>query len=216
MRKGAGDLHGGKGGECLAAGEKGWAGARSVQARVLMFHKPKGVVVTASDELGRKTVYDLLPAWLRGEGWVPAGRLDRDSRGLLLFVREGRLVEALTRPGGLARIYEAEVRGHVQESQIPVLLDGVDTPAGHLRCSSAQILAYHGPKTRLRVVLDEGRNRHVRRLFGALRDERHGTPLKVLDLKRIAYGLVELDLPSGRWRFLEPREERSLISTTGR
>ncbi|MGC8723150.1 MAG: pseudouridine synthase [Acidobacteriota bacterium] len=192
------------------------ASAEGAWPRLLLFHKPKGVVVTGSDELGRKTVYDLLPAWLRGEGWVPVGRLDRDSRGLLLFVREGRLVELLTRPGGLERSYEVEVRGHLQEGQLPLLLQGVGTPVGLLRCSSAEILGYRGPRTRLRVVLDEGRNRHVRRLFGALRDERHGTPLKVLDLKRVAYGPVELDVPSGRWRFLEPREERLLIPATGR
>ena len=192
------------------------ASAEGARPRLFLFHKPKGVVVTASDELGRRTVYDLLPARLRGEGWVPVGRLDRDSRGLLLFVREGRLVELLTRPGGLERTYEAEVRGHLQESQLPLLLRGVGTPVGLLRCSCAEILGYRGPRTRLRVVLDEGRNRHVRRLFGALRDERHGTPLKVLDLKRVAYGPVELDVPSGRWRFLEPREERLLIPATVR
>ncbi len=192
------------------------ASAEGGRPRLLLFHKPKGIVVTASDELGRKSVYDLLPAWLRGEGWVPVGRLDRDSRGLLLFVREGWLVELLTRPGGLERSYEVEVRGHLQESQLPLLQRGVNTAIGLLRCSSAEILGYRGPRTRLRVVLDEGRNRHVRRLFGALRDERHGTPLKVLDLKRIAYGPVELDLPSGRWRFLEPREERLLIPAPGR
>lgn len=183
--------------------------------RFLLLHKPKGAVVTRSDELGRKTVYDLLPVWVAAGGWVPVGRLDRDTRGLLLFVRDGRLVEALTRPGGLVRTYEAWVRGHVQPSHLPALLDGVATPAGFLRCLRAELVGYQGPKTRLRVELDEGRNRHVRRLFGALRDERHGTPLKVVDLKRVACGPVTLDVPSGQWRFLEPEEEAALLAAAG-
>ena len=194
------------------SGDGASAQSQSARPRLFLFHKPKGAVVTASDELGRKTVYDLLPTWVRGEGWVPVGRLDRDSRGLLLFVREGRLVELLARPGGLERAYEVEVRGHLQESQLPLLLQGVDTPVGLLRCSSVEVLGYRGPRTRLRVVLDEGRNRHLRRLLGALSDERYGTPLKVMDLKRIAYGTVELDVVSGEWRFLAADEEACLLS----
>ncbi len=183
--------------------------------RILLFHKPKGAVVTRDDELGRQTVYDLLPAWVAAGGWVPVGRLDRDTRGLLLMVRDGRLVEALTRPGALVRVYEAHVRGHVQERHLEILREGVATPAGFLRCLGAEMLGYQGPKTSLRVELDEGRNRHVRRLFGALRDERHGTPLKVVDLKRVAYGPVALDVPSGQWRFLAPHEEAALLAAAG-
>ena len=80
-------------------------------SEVFLFHKPKGAVVTRRDERGRRTVYDLLPAWVLRDGWVPVGRLDLDSRGLLLFVRDGALVEAFTRPGGLLKTYEAWVRG---------------------------------------------------------------------------------------------------------
>ena len=184
------------------------------QGRILLFHKPKGCTVTRADERGRRTVYDLLPPWVRGEGWVPVGRLDMDSRGLLLFVREGRLVDALTLPGATRKAYEVWVRGVVQPGHLRQILRGVATPVGELKCLEAAILGIAGGKTHLRVVLDEGRNRHLRRMFGALSDERHGTPLKVVDLKRTAFGPIELDLPSGGWRFLSEGEERALFEST--
>jgi 23S rRNA pseudouridine2605 synthase len=65
----------------------------------------------------------------------------------------------------------------------------------------AVLLRAFGARTVLSLVLDEGKNRHVRRMFGALKDPRHGTPLKVLELKRIRFGPLTLDLPSGNWRF---------------
>ena len=89
--------------------------------RILMFHKPKGVVVTRSDELGRRTVYDLLPDWVRTEGWQPVGRLDRDSRGLLLFVEDPLLIDKLTKPDSMAKIYDVWVRGHVNENHIEAM-----------------------------------------------------------------------------------------------
>ncbi len=179
--------------------------------RILMFHKPKGCTVTANDELGRSTVYDRLPAWVRSDRWVPVGRLDRDSRGLLLFVREGRLMDLLTRPGAVQKSYEVWVRGAVQPGHVARAIAGVTTPVGELRCREVEVLGMAGGKTRLRVVLEEGKNRHLRRLFGALRDERHGTPLKVTDLKRTRVGALALDVPSGAWRFLTPEEEDALL-----
>ena len=98
--------------------------------RLLMLHKPKGYVVTRSDEKGRKTVYDLLPDWARREGWMPAGRLDLDSRGLLLFSREGKILDALTRPGHLDKTYEVLVRGLVTPEHVARALAAVG--AGHL------------------------------------------------------------------------------------
>lgn len=67
-------------------------------------------------------------------------------------------------------------------------------------------------KTRLKVVLDEGKNRHIRRLFGAMKDPEFGTPLKVLELKRVAIGELKLDVPSGQWRFLSAAEAAALLS----
>jgi len=182
-------------------------------AALLMLHKPKGYVVTLRDELGRKTVYELLPDWARQDGWVPVGRLDLDSKGLLLFSRGGRDVDALTRPGRLTKTYEVWVRGKVTPEHVARALAGVETPEGLCRARSVELLGGAGPKTRLQVVLDEGRNRHIRRLFGALRDQRFGTPLKVLELKRTAVGELALDVPSGKWRFLEAAEVSCLLGS---
>lgn len=175
------------------------------QCRLLMLHKPKGYVVTRSDEKGRKTVYDLLPAWAYDERWMPAGRLDLDSRGLLLFSKGGKDVDALTRPGRLLKTYEVWVRGRVTPEHAALALTGA------FRAKEVEVLGQAGPKTRLRVVLDEGRNRHIRRLFGAMKDPRFGTPLKVLELKRTAVGSLSLDVPSGQWRFLTEAEASSLL-----
>ena len=176
-----------------------------------MLHKPKGYVVTRSDERGRKTVYELLPEWAFRDGWMPVGRLDRDSRGLLLFGTDGRVLDALTRPGAILKTYEIWVRGRVTAEHVDEALAGVDTTVGKCRARAIEVLGGAGPKTRLRVVLDEGKNRHIRRIFGALRDPRFGTPLKVLELKRTAIGDLTLDVASGRWRFLDGGEVARLL-----
>lgn len=177
-----------------------------------MLHKPKGYIVTRCDELGRRTVYDLLPPWAREEGWMPVGRLDLDSKGLLLFSRGGKDVDALTRPGRLAKIYEVWVRGRVTEEHRAQALKGIETPEGLCRARRVELLGGAGPKTRLKVTLDEGKNRHIRRLFGALKDPKFQTALKVLELKRVAIGDLALDVPSGQWRFLSPEEGARLLA----
>lgn len=178
--------------------------------RILMFHKPKGVVVTRHDELGRKTVYDVLPEWIRDEGWQAVGRLDRDSRGLLLFVEDGSLIDKLTKPDTIAKIYDVWVRGHVNEDHVKAMKTGVATAIGVLNCAEVEILGIVGPKTHLRVKLFEGKNRQIRRIFGALFDTEKNTPLKVFELKRTHFGPLELDLPSGQWRFLNANEIKKL------
>ncbi len=181
-----------------------------LESGIILFHKPKGVVVSRRDELGRKTIYDCLPDWVLNGGWVPVGRLDRDTRGLLLLVKDGHLVERLARPGGLKRTYEVWVRGHVTESHLETIRQGIPSPVGVLRCIDVQILGMVGPKSHLLVVVDEGKNRHIRRLFGALRDDRQGTSLKVVDLKRVQFGTIHLNVASGQWRFLSHDEQENL------
>jgi len=181
-----------------------------------MFHKPKGAIVTLSDENSRKTVYDILPRFVLEDKWIPVGRLDRDSRGLLLFTREGELSNLLTQPGKFSKIYEVWIRGRITEEQLRQTLKGVKTSIGMLRFKGVKTLGYAGPKTRLIVELSEGKNRHIRRIFGALQDPQFHTPLKVLDLKRIQIGSVKLDIPSSNWRFLTYEEENALINGTSR
>ena len=74
--------------------------------KLLALNKPKGYLVTRSDDLGRKTVYDLLPDWVFNDGWMPIGRLDLESKGLLLFTTDGKTGNVLTKPGNCIKVYE--------------------------------------------------------------------------------------------------------------
>ena len=178
---------------------------------LLALNKPKGYVVTRSDDLGRKTVYDLLPDWAFRDGWMPVGRLDLESKGLLLFTPNGKIGDALTKPGNCIKVYEIWVRGHVTDEHIAAAMKGVESTEGLLNAISVEKLGIGGAKTKLRVEVDEGKNRHIRRLFGAMKDPRFGTPLKVLKLKRVSIGSFKLDLEIGKWRYLSLEEERTLI-----
>ncbi len=180
-------------------------------AKLLALNKPKGYLVTRSDDLGRKTVYDILPQWAYDEQWMPIGRLDLESRGLLLFSQDGQISNYLTKPGNCVKIYEIWVRGHVTDDHISQALKGVQTPQGLLKALVVEKIGQGGAKTKLRIQIDEGKNRHIRRLFGALKDPKFGTPLKVVTLTRISIGTLCLDIDSGAHRFLSIEEEKSLL-----
>ena len=175
--------------------------------RILALNKPKGYLVTRSDDLNRKTVYELLPDWAYSDGWMPIGRLDLDSKGLLLFTTHDKIGEALTRPGNCHKVYEVWVRGMVTEAHLDTIRKGIETPTGLLKAIKVEKKGAAGPKCRLEVELDEGKNRHIRRLFGALKDPLYHTPLKVMELKRVQIDGLRLDLESGKWRFLLEQEE---------
>jgi 23S rRNA pseudouridine2605 synthase len=180
--------------------------------KLLALNKPKGYLVTRSDDLGRKTVYDLLPDWVFDDGWMPIGRLDLDSKGLLLFTTEGKVGNVLTKPGGCVKVYEIWVRGHVSDEHIAQALKGVQSKDELLKALVVEKIGMGGAKTKLRVQINEGKNRHIRRLFGALKDPKFGTPLKVLELSRISIGSFKLDIQSGQWRYLSLEEEKMLIA----
>jgi len=179
--------------------------------KLLALHKPKGYVVTRSDELGRKTVYDLLPDWVFDDEWMPIGRLDLESKGLLLFTPDGKVGNALTKPGNCVKIYEIWVRGYVTDEHIAMAIKGVESIHGRLKALEVEKIGMGGAKTRLRVKINEGKNRHIRRLFGAMKDPKFGTPLKVLELKRVSIGSFKLDIESAKWRYLSLEEEKMLM-----
>jgi len=179
--------------------------------KLLALNKPKGYLVTRSDDLGRKTVYDLLPEWAYEEGWMPIGRLDLESKGLLLFTQDGQINNTLTKPHGCVKIYEIWVRGHVTDTHISMSYKGVESKHGLLKAIKVEKIGMGGAKTKLHIQIDEGKNRHIRRLFGAMKDPKFGTPLKVLELKRISIGSFKLNIESGKWRFLSLEEEKMLI-----
>lgn len=187
--------------------------------RILALHKPAGYEVTRpkirgqASYPGQKTAYDLLPPELHEGGWVPVGRLDKESSGLILFVSEGPLVALLQKPGYLEKVYEVVVRGPVEAEHAEKIMKGVETPIGVLKAKAVELLENDGKLTRARVVLEEGKNRQVRRLFAALRDKKLGKPLKVMALKRIRIGPLELDVEEGKWRYLTEKETENLLAT---
>ncbi len=178
---------------------------------LLALNKPKGYLVTRSDDMGRKTVYDLLPEWVFHDEWMPIGRLDLESKGLLLFTTNGQIGNVLTKPRGCIKVYEIWVRGHVTDAHIAQAMRGVESKHGLLKALVVEKIGFGGAKTKLRVQLNEGKNRHIRRLFGALKDPKFGTPLKVLNLTRVSIGSFELDIESAKWRYLTLEEEQKLL-----
>ena len=170
--------------------------ARAAQPpRVLLYHKPVGELVTRSDPQGRRTVFAALPPGR----WVAVGRLDLNSSGLLLLTDSGELANRLMHPRyGLEREYLARIRGELRAAEKKQLLEGVPLdgePARFERVEPER--TGEGSNRWYRVVLKEGRNREVRRLFEAL-----GHP--VSRLVRVRYGPLQLpdDLAPGRWREL--------------
>jgi pseudouridine synthase len=173
------------------------------QARkVLMLHKPRGVISTRADERGRPTVYDLLPSdhWL-----APIGRLDQASSGLLLFSNDPEWAQILLNPDQhVSKTYHVQIRPPLPAEVLQHIarhssLDGkpcLPMQIRELRC---------GGKTQwLEMVLQEGRNRQIRRLL-------QGADAEVLRLIRVAVGDLLLgSLTSGQWRWLSPDEERLL------
>ena len=172
--------------------------------RIFALHKPRKVVVSRVGE-GAATVFELLPESYRE--WFAVGRLDKDTEGLLLFCDDPRLAQRLMDPGGVAKSYLVTVQGFPQERDLEkvrrggVLIEGRTTlPVEVTRLGKAPRGGTH-----LRVILHEGRNREIRRLFAA-------SGFKVRRLVRVAVGLVELaDLPKGDGRELTPEEVASLL-----
>jgi 23S rRNA pseudouridine2605 synthase len=165
---------------------------KTARPRVLLYHKPVGELVTRSDPGGRTTVFEHLPPGR----WVAVGRLDLNSSGLLLLTDSGDLANRLMHPRyGLEREYVARVRGALQAYEEKKLLRGIDLDGVPARFESVRSdRASEGTNQWYRVVLKEGRNREVRRLFEAV-----GHP--VSRLVRVRYGPLELpaDLAPGRW-----------------
>jgi 23S rRNA pseudouridine2605 synthase len=169
--------------------------AIEAQPRVLLYHKPVGELVTRSDPKGRRTVFEALPAGR----WVAVGRLDLNSSGLLLFTDSGELANRLMHPRyELEREYGARIRGALRPEEKKQLLAGLPLDGEVARFERIEEHRHgEGSNRWYRVVLKEGRNREVRRLFEAL-----GHP--VSRLVRLRYGPIELpaDLAPGGWREL--------------
>ena len=177
---------------------------KNQQMYYLALYKPRGYVTTASDELGRKTVMELvadIPARL-----YPVGRLDKDSEGLLLMTNDGAFAQAVTHPsGGISKLYRVTVQPRADEAQILKLSSGVvlDDGTRTMPCAINVVTDEPG-RTVMEMTLKEGKNREIRRMCEAV-------GLEVIRLKRNAEGVVKLGmLQPGKYRELTKAEVNGL------
>lgn len=177
---------------------------------VIVYNKPEGELVTRKDPEGRRTVFERMPKLKHGR-WIPVGRLDINSSGLLLLTTDGELANQLMHPSRqVEREYAVRVMGEVSEEQLTQLTHGVELDDGPARFEEIVESGGEGFNRWYHVVIMEGRQREVRRMWEAV-----GT--RVSRLKRVRYGSVILDsvLKVGRWRYLSDDEIRELQVTMG-
>ena len=168
----------------------------------VLLNKPAGVVTTASDPHGRKTVVDLVPAEPRV---VPVGRLDVDTTGALLLTNDGDLAHRLAHPRyGVPKVYEADVEGSLSSDDLARLRAGIELEDGLTAPAHARVVARGTRSSRIELTLHEGRKHQVKRMCEAV-----GHPVR--HLHRSRYAELELDgLDRGQWRELEAEEVSAL------
>lgn len=178
---------------------------------MIVYHKQKGELVTKKDDRGRKTIYDNLP---RGfSKFVSIGRLDYASEGLLLLTDAPAIATALMN-SDIEREYYLKIKGEINEEVKTAMREGFfasdATKGAHAKSKitsmefapfvSFEIFGSSGGYTKLRVMINEGKNRELRRFFGYF-------DLEVMDLKRVSFGRVDLGmLKEGKWRYFEKSE----------
>ena len=183
------------------------ADAAEATPRVLMYHKPAGEIVSRDDPEGRPSVFDHLPR-VSGGRWIAVGRLDFNTEGLLLFTTSGSLANRLMHPRyEMEREYAVRTVGEIEAEDLLKLTNGIDLEDGPAKFESVQDEGGTGLNHWYTVVVKEGRNREVRRLFEAIN-------LTVSRLIRVRYGTLTLPktLPRGKRRELEPEEVRALMA----
>lgn len=174
--------------------------------RVLLYHKPEGEIVSRDDPQGRPSVFNALPR-LRGARWIAIGRLDFNSCGLLLFTTDGALANRLMHPRyRLEREYAVRVLGEIDEVSLKKLTDGIQLDDGVARFLRLLPAGGEGANHWYRVILEEGRNREVRRMFAAV-------GVTVSRLMRVRYGPIPLpaSLKRGQSVELAPPEVQALL-----
>ncbi|MBB6216668.1 23S rRNA pseudouridine2605 synthase [Anaerosolibacter carboniphilus] len=165
----------------------------------IMLHKPEGYVTTVSDEFNRPTVIDLVQDIQ--ERIYPVGRLDYDTSGLLLMTNDGDLTYQLTHPKHeIPKTYIATVKGHLNEQERARFKSGIDIGGYITAPADLEVLKEDRTSSTARVIIHEGKNRQIRKMFDALNHP-------VLTLKRISIGSLDIEhLPKGKWRSLSSDE----------
>lgn len=171
-----------------------------VQHAYLALNKPRGYVVTRHDARKRATVFDLIAHPL-AEHLIAAGRLDQASEGLLLLTTDTTWADRLTSPTSyVPKVYHVKIHGVLSQSQLEQCKHGVVDSGEILQAVSVRVLRQGQKNQWLEIVLTSGKNRHIRRMLGAL-------GVEVLRLVRVQIGTLQLgDLPKGNWRELSTHE----------
>lgn len=169
----------------------------------ILLNKPRGYVTTVSDELGRKTVMDLVDVDVRV---YPVGRLDKDSEGLLILTNDGAFANALTHPKhNFAKVYRVTVRPAVSDETLEKMRNGVEIDGRKTAPCDISVITEEDGRVVLEFILREGRNRQIRKMCEAV-------GLEVARLKRISIGPVKLGmLKPGKTRMLTENEVRRLL-----
>ena len=172
----------------------------------IMLNKPRGYVTTVSDELGRKTVMDLVDVDARV---YPVGRLDKDSEGLLILTNDGSFANALTHPKhNYAKVYRVTVRPAVNDEILDKLRNGIEIDGRKTAPCDVNVITEEEGRVVLEFILREGRNRQIRKMCEAVN-------LEVARLKRISIGPVKLGmLQTGKTRRLTDNEVKKLLRSS--
>jgi 23S rRNA pseudouridine2605 synthase len=171
-----------------------------------LLNKPKGVISSSSDELGRTNVTDLIPERTR---IYPVGRLDKDTHGLLLLTNDGELTHKLTHPKfHIPKTYLLTIKGSVHEEKIEKLRKGIILSDGKTRPAKVEVVIKNEKYTILEMEIFEGRYRQIRRMCETIR-------INLTDLARIKFGSINIgDLKDGKFRILSKKEIEELQTAT--
>ena len=173
----------------------------------IALNKPRGYVTTVSDERGRQTVISLVSG--AGVRVYPVGRLDMDTEGLLLLTNDGQFANAVAHPSScITKTYEAHVRGDVTGAAV-LMRSSMEIDSRMIRAVSVELVEKTGSGGILRITVDEGRNRQIRKMCALC-------GLEIRLLRRISIGSVTLGLlETGKWRYLTENERNSLTGELG-
>lgn len=167
------------------------------------FYKPAGYITTADDEKGRKTIYDLLPENLHH--LKPVGRLDKDSTGLLILTNDGDLINELSHPSvKVPKIYRVSINGKITQNDIDTMYKGIEIEPDKIAYAEVDVLEIDSNHTVMEIVLYQGLNRQIRKMFEHLGHE-------VISLKRTQHAILNLDgLKRGEYKPVKPGQIKDL------